>query len=304
MKIQYVRAQSKTVVLFLSLLCFLSSMGTECHAEETRKKTIKLKTEVYSVRDDFDSINSLGTSRMGVGEIRFSLPLFTVMLTAKLAENNRYQVTVGVTSDSKTFIPELETQMFSFSDLTPQSVALGHDIEKNRYRVNLVPYLNNDTVELVQASDATIQWSSWHLPDSPVILNDEKYIGRTHVSGANLFFLYVPQVALIHCSLLPFSDSECLGILTNGLLEIKGTDGNRICIFNVCNGRYPATLEGGPYKVWVDWFAYTDFKTLSDDELSDILHKHFPHSEENLLTYMKMGLQKGIMISGIRPLGS
>ncbi len=89
----------------------------------------------------------------------------------------------------------------------------------------------------------------WAFMSSPVVLNDEVYIGQVGMSGGSLAGIDIAGVANYEFSLLPLRGADPIGVLQDGRLTIT-TDETEIAISGVRNGASREKLDG-PFKVWV-----------------------------------------------------
>ncbi|TWT66695.1 hypothetical protein CA85_27920 [Allorhodopirellula solitaria] len=89
----------------------------------------------------------------------------------------------------------------------------------------------------------------WDFPQSPVVLNDNIYVGRVGMGGGSLIGVTIAGVADLEFSLREIKNSKPIGTLQSGTLTIKYGD-DQITISGVLNGADKKTLEG-PYKIWV-----------------------------------------------------
>lgn len=89
----------------------------------------------------------------------------------------------------------------------------------------------------------------WDFPQSPVVLNDNLYVGRVGMGGGSLVGITIAGVADLEFSLREIKSSKPIGTLQSGRLTINYGD-DQIVISGVRNGAEKRTLQG-PYKVWV-----------------------------------------------------
>jgi len=89
----------------------------------------------------------------------------------------------------------------------------------------------------------------WDFADSPVILDDEIFVGRIGMSGGSLAGINIAGVTNLEFSLRPLKSAEPIGMLQNGTLTIK-LDSHTIAISGIRNGADKIALDG-PFKVWV-----------------------------------------------------
>ena len=119
----------------------------------------------------------------------------------------------------------------------------------------------------------------WNFPFSPVVLNDEVYVGRIGMSGGSLAGIEIAGVANLEFSLLPLTDAKPIGRLQSGILTIK-TDEYEVAVSGVRNGAAKETREG-PFKVWV--------RQLESSSTSDELQSHFRDQLQELKKRQKDG---------------
>ncbi|WP_218933511.1 hypothetical protein [Rubripirellula lacrimiformis] len=112
----------------------------------------------------------------------------------------------------------------------------------------------------------------WDFPQSPVVLNDEIYVGRIGMSGGSLVGIAIAGIADLKFSLRQLKDAEPTGVLQHGTLTIK-TKNDVIVISGVRNGANKLTLQG-PYKVWVrstgENVSNDEYKRLMNSQLDAI----------------------------------
>ena len=130
-------------------------------------------------------------------------------------------------------------------------VTIADDGDGRTYRLKIRP-------EIVEKKPAhkfdikSLQLEAFDFTRSPVILNDEHYVGQIGMSGGTLSSIEIAGVANIEFSLFQLKDAKPLGTLQDGSLFIKNGE-QTVLIAGVRNGTQPQTLTGGPYKVWVRW---------------------------------------------------
>lgn len=186
------------------------------------------------------------TTGMGVG----GKTNFHVSVTARskdkvLKAEAKVDVGEGATSAKPMKMTVLLKQMQT-AELT-----VAEDGDGRTYRLKIRP----EIVEVKPARRfdvASLQLEAFDFTRSPVILNDEHYVGQIGMSGGTLSGIEIAGVASIELSLFPLKDAEPLGTLQDGTLFIKNGK-QTVLIAGVRNGTQPQTLPGGPYKVWVRW---------------------------------------------------
>jgi hypothetical protein len=148
-------------------------------------------------------------------------------------------------------------QIIDLSDLKPQQLDLARDDDNRVYRLNLFPrILEHPTAKTFRAADLSLE--EWHFNDSPVILNDQDYLGTLNMGHAPIAWIDIPGLAKVEFSLLPLTGSKPEGVLEEGSVNITHNSDTRLRISNVRNGFPSATLVGGPYRVWVRWAEPTE----------------------------------------------
>jgi hypothetical protein len=191
---------------------------------------------------------------------------FSVDVVGRL-KSQQFLVTVKVKPkphDSQTLPLEKELDL---SDLKPQSLEIAHDPDGRVYKLNLTPRIMEfPKAKQFQVSDLRLE--SWSFPASPVIVNNEDYIGELSMSYGPVCWCDIPGLAKIEFSLLHLKNSQALGTLQDGVINITNpqagaaSDGatknvsevsTTLRISNVKNGVNHEILSGGPYQVWVRW---------------------------------------------------
>jgi hypothetical protein len=177
---------------------------------------------------------------------------FEVRLTGRLKSPRQFFVSVKISperGDTQTKAQETE---YDLSGLNPQSLEIVKDDSGRVYKLNLTPrIIEFPTVKQFKVSDFQLQ--SWGFPSSPVIVNDQDYIGEMSVSSGPLAWCDIPGLAKVEFSLLHLKDATPTGALKDGVINIRHSDGTTLKISNVKNGAHGEILPGGPYQVWVRW---------------------------------------------------
>jgi len=146
---------------------------------------------------------------------------------------------------------ETTTKKIDMSNLRPQRIELSQGSDGRIYELTLIPeIIEIQTAKTFHLSDLKLQ--AWDFRSSPVILNDQTYVGQMGVSGATLVGVDIAGYATCEFSLIPWKDSKPTGTLQDGVLNLKGKDVS-IMISGVRNGEQQQILEGGPYLVWTKW---------------------------------------------------
>ncbi len=175
---------------------------------------------------------------------------FKVSLVGKL-KAHRFVATVTVTpnkADNRTRSRETE---YDLSDLIPRSLEIARDDDGRVYRLNLIPRIvEAEKPRQFKAVDFRLE--HWQFQSSPVVVNDQDYVGELSMSSGPLAWCDIPGLAKIEFSLLHLKDSSPLGSLKDGVINIAH-DGTTMRISNVKNGVNGEVLASGPYRVWVRW---------------------------------------------------
>jgi hypothetical protein len=169
-------------------------------------------------------------------------------------KEGRFLATVTVRrkkNDSHT--AEIEQEM-DLSDLKPLALTVGQDDDGRVYRLSLLPrILEHPLPKTFRATDLALE--NWTFRGSPVILDDQHYLGRLSMTGGPIAWVDIPGLAKIEFSLLPLKGAKPEGELMNETVNITHNNETRIRIANVRNGADAGVLPGGPYHVWVRWMA-------------------------------------------------
>lgn len=150
-------------------------------------------------------------------------------------------------SDDNTTL-QASDSVVDLSDMRPKFIEVTKDGDERSYFLVIGP-------EIIEAkgprafTTKELAPFDWDFPQSPVVLNDEIYVGRIGMSGGSLAGITIAGVADLQFSLRPLKNAEPIGSLQGGTLTIKTGD-DEIVISGVRNGANKQTLEG-PFKVWV-----------------------------------------------------
>jgi hypothetical protein len=176
---------------------------------------------------------------------------FKVSILPKL-KSQRFLVAVKVVPDKQDAQTQALEREFDLSALNPQLVEIARDADGRVYWLNLIPSMvENPKVRQFKVSDLHLE--NWSFPASPVVVNDQDYIGQLSVSGGSLAWCDIPGLAKIEFSLLHLKNADPIGMLSDGVINIKHGDDTTLRISNVRNGVNGDMLSGGPYRVWVRW---------------------------------------------------
>jgi len=187
-----------------------------------------------------------GTLTVGAGDKDRQ---FSVSVQGKLKEN-RYLTTVTVIPEKEGSQVKAQEIEYDFSDLVPRTLEIARDEEGRVYQVHLLPkIILSPKPKPFNVSELRLE--SWHFQGSPVVVNDQDYMGEMNMAGGPFAYCDIPGLAKIEFSLLPLKNGTPIGTLSDGVLRITHECGTTLKISNVMNGR--GVLDGGPYQVWVRW---------------------------------------------------
>jgi hypothetical protein len=176
---------------------------------------------------------------------------FTVNVTPVI-KDGRLSAKVEVVPAASDTVTQPFEKEFDLAELQGQTLELARDPDGRVYRVNVAP----NVVEIpkpVQFRAADLKLEYLNI-SSPVILNDQEYIGYFGAGITSLAWFDVLKVGLVEFSLLHLKDAKPWGTLQNGVLNIRHENGTTISMRDVQNGwPHRQTLPGGPYTVWVRW---------------------------------------------------
>jgi hypothetical protein len=189
-----------------------------------------------------------GTLGIGVADRQRQ---FDVSIVAKL-KSGRFLAAVTVKPTDEDTLTQGQELDYDLTDLTPRTLEIARDENGRVYRLSLVPrILEKPKPRQFSASDLRLEY--WSFPSSPLILNDQDYIGRLAMSSGPIAWCDIPGLAKIEFSLLHLKDASAIGSLEKGVIHIAHESGTTLRISDVQNGANQEALGGGPYKVWVRW---------------------------------------------------
>jgi hypothetical protein len=200
------------------------------------------------------SAEAESTLMLGVGDHDRQ---FKVSVLPKL-NSKRFLVTVKIEPEEQDKQTQAMEREVDLSELKPQLVELTRDADGRVYQLDISPRII-ENLKPKQFNTNDLHMESWGLSASPIILNDQDYIGQLGVSGGPLAWCDIPGLAKIEFSLLRFKDAQPIGTLSNGVIKIEHVaEGTTLQIANVKNGINGDVLSGGPYQVWVRWNKPTE----------------------------------------------
>jgi len=166
-------------------------------------------------------------------------------------KSHRFMAAVEVSPEPEDKKTPAQTIDYDLSDFEPRTLEIARDDDGRVYRLNLTPSVLVHPTKQFKSSELRLE--NWSFPGSPVILNDQDYLGELSMSGGQLAHCDIPGLARIEFSLLHLKGASPIGKLADGVINITHKDGTTLRISNVMNGTNAAVLPGGPYVVWVRW---------------------------------------------------
>ena len=189
-----------------------------------------------------------GTLGLGVGDKKRE---FNVSVVSKL-KSRRFLTTVTVKPSKEDTDTRAQVIDCDLSDLKPQSLEIARDRDGRVYWLSLIPRLIEEPKSR-QFKVSDLRFEHWRFPSSPVILNDQDYIGRLSMSSGPVAWCDIPGIAKVEFSLLHLKDAAAIGTLQDGVVNIAHESGTTLRISDIKNGNHDQVLTNGPYIVWVRW---------------------------------------------------
>ena len=244
--------------------------------------------------------------------------------TGVATNNRRFHVSVKIQRKSQRLLAKVIVEPkkgddltkaqeidLDLSDLSARFLDVARDEDGRIYRLNLTPSIREVPQPRTFRVD-DLRLDCFSFSTSLVILNDDHYVGRLDLHHGSFAHIEIPGHALIEFSLLHLKDAEPLGVLQNGIIDIKHSDGTTLRITNVKHGIYPTILPGGPWQVWVRWKKPTrtlpEYRELLRQQLS-ILKERVTNGEMTISPERLRQLERrsqtgdyiGLMSCGVGP---
>jgi hypothetical protein len=165
-----------------------------------------------------------------------------------LPTNDRIAAAFSIEPSKENAVTKPSESEVDVSDMRPDFIEVAKGDDGRVYFLIVEP----EMVKLRPPRALTVDDLSpfdWDFPQSPVVLNDNIYVGSIRMGGGSLIGVTIAGVADLEFSLREIKNAEPIGTLQSGRLTIKYGD-HQIVISGVRNGADKRTLEG-PYKVWV-----------------------------------------------------
>ncbi len=177
---------------------------------------------------------------------------FGVTVECKM-KSQHFWATVRIEPSKSDKRTEARVQELDLSQFQPQMIDMAHNDDGRVFRLNLMPSVQVATPAPKRFRAPDLKLDDWSFPNCPIILNDERYLGRISLSHGQLAWLDIPGTALVEFSLIQFIDAQPWGVLNDGVVSISHPDGASLRIDRVKNGIHREMLRGGPYQIWVRW---------------------------------------------------
>jgi hypothetical protein len=232
--------------------------GEEPEGEDAPYRYYFVDAALFSFQpgQELSSYRSLGRGGAGGNsECGYGAGRFTVSVKCN-SKAHRFLAKVEVKPGAGETRIQAQEHEYDLSDLRLRTLDIARDDDGRIYRLNLAPRID-ETPKPSPFRVKDLRLENWSFPASPVVLNDQDYIGQLSMSSGALAWCDIPGVAKIEFSLLHLKDAQPWGQLKDGIIEITHKDGTSLRITNVLNGVHRQVLDGGPYQVWVRWMEPT-----------------------------------------------
>ena len=276
------RAAVITPIALVITALLTSSAISVAESSDDSGATYFCDTLLYSCKPGNEAATYVEYMRGGVGPtgtngsgIYNSQHKCGVEVTGKLL-HRRFVLLLKVAPEKEDKQTHARQDEFDLTDLMPKSIELARDDDGRVYRLSLLPRVQ--LPELPEQFDIRkLELEDWSFPESPVIVNDQNYVGQLSMSHGPLCWFDVPGVARVEFSLLHLKGGTATGTLADGVINLTGPDGTTVRISNVKNGVHQQTLGGGPYTVWVKWGKSSktreEFRKMSLDMITELKEK-------------------------------
>jgi hypothetical protein len=201
---------------------------------------------------------------------------FEVKIVGKL-KSQRFIASVSVKPEEGDSLTKSQEIEYDLSDLTPRMLEIARDEDGRIIQFSLVPSIR-DVPQPRQFKAADLRLENWTFAASPLILNDQDYLGQMSMSQSPVAYCDIPGLAKIEFSLLRLKDALPLGTLERGVINIKHENGTTLRISDVKNGGNREVLGGGPYRVWVRWLKPSE----TIEEYRESLKRHLATLKERI----------------------
>ncbi len=302
------------IMLMIAALMGLSAFTSATAADGTFGDVLKLRQAnivLFSMADTADSYvpsgsasgkasSMLGLSYSGEGRV--------FMVEVRLSEkDDRFLADVALVPGRGDRGTEARTFQLDLTDLKPLQLELARDeATGRRYALQVTPSIDVIDQRTRPFDPARLRLELFYFSSGPVIVNDERYVGRMGAGGGELAWLELPGIGQVEFSLKRFRGAEALGALYEGTIGIKLEDGQRIQIDGVTNGVHNQVIPGGPYTVWVRWtpselsFEQQVEQTLSKFEGMQRQNELPPDVTPEQIESIRRGIRRGsLMGSGV-----
>ncbi len=176
-----------------------------------------------------------------------------------------------VKGEARVELPQLAKQI-DLTDLDASTIEIAKDADGRRYVVRIVPKVVEPPTA-IKFDPTTLRLTYFSFDASPVILDDQEYLGTIQMASGEFVTFDITSIAKIEFSLVPFKGASERGFLKDGQIKIQH-EGHSLMIQRVLNGSQSTVLQGGPYKLYVRWspptYTHEEAKKLMREQLAEL----------------------------------
>ncbi|HAC92969.1 MAG TPA: hypothetical protein DCF63_20405 [Planctomycetaceae bacterium] len=241
----------------IAVLVMLAGISSRSAANDDDSRHFNVEIELYSYVPE-QGISSYRWYGKGSGSGNHTAGFFAnderqfSVVFECLLRSGKYVANVRVEPKDSDLVTVAMNREFILSNLELQTLEIVRNDDGRVYRLQIIP----DIVEPqkpTRVSIAALKLDQWSFPDSVVILNDQDYVGRLSGSGGPLASMDIAGVANVEFAPVPFRGATPDGVLKDGVVTLRRSDGTTLQIANVAIGVQGNLLSNGPYKVFVRW---------------------------------------------------
>ena len=214
-----------------------------------------------------------GTSTSGIREKQRN---FNYSVSGK-QQAGRFLADVVVQPDEQDTRTRAQSTEYDLTDLRPRFLEIVRDEDGRVYWLSVVPHIKVEPTP-VQFKAKNLHLERFAFPSSPVIVNDQYYVGRLGLGNVELVTCHIAGLASIDFSLLHLKGATPIGTFKDGEIDIAHESGATLRISDVKSGNNGQVLAGGPYRVWVRW----NKPTQSIEEYREVLKKDIVSLKEQV----------------------
>lgn len=246
-----------SVQLIAAFVVFSVTPDRSSAHDQDYSRRYSFEIELYSYNPELGiaSYQRIG-SGSGIGNASVSMGgvgkrLFSVVVESAF-RSGQYVATVRVEPKEDDSVTVATQREFILSNLEPQTLEIARNDDGRVYRLQIIPKIVAPQ-KPTRISVADLKLDQWSFLDSIVLLNDQDYVGRIVARGGPMASIDLAGVAKVDFSLIPFRDAAPDGVLKDGVVTLRRSDGTSIQIANVAIGVPGSQLSVGPYEVFVLW---------------------------------------------------